>query len=48
VRASERYLMLEFRFNLNQGCSGVETAFLHLFSSTTRLAVRDVALKEVT
>jgi len=30
VRASERYLVLEFRFNLNQGCSGVGTAFPHL------------------
>jgi len=26
VRASERYLVLEFSVNLNQGCSGMGTA----------------------
>jgi len=31
VRASERYLVLEYGFNLNQGCSEVGTAFPHLF-----------------
>jgi len=31
VRASEQYLVLEFVFNLNHGCSGVGTAFPHLF-----------------
>jgi len=34
MRASERYLVLEFGFNLNQGCSWVGTAFPHLFFST--------------
>jgi len=37
VRASERYLVLEFGFSLNQGCSGVGTAFPHLFLSTAPL-----------
>jgi len=32
VSASERYLVLEFGFNSNQGCSGVGTAFPYLFS----------------
>jgi len=30
-RAPEHYLALEFGLNLNQGCSGVGTAFPHLF-----------------
>jgi len=30
-RAPEQYLVLEFGLNLNQGCSGVGTAFPHLF-----------------
>jgi len=37
VRAYERHMMLEFGFNLNEGCSGVGTAFPHLFFSTTPL-----------
>jgi len=31
--------MLEFGFDLNQGCSGVRNAFPHLFSSTTALVL---------
>jgi len=31
VRVSEQYLVLEFGLNLNQVCSGVGTAFPHLF-----------------
>jgi len=31
VRPPEQYLVLEFRLNLHQGCSGLGTAFLHLF-----------------
>ena len=37
VRASEQYLVLEFGCNLNQGCSGVGTAFPHLFFSAPAL-----------
>jgi len=35
ARASERYLVSEFDFNLNQECSGVRMALAHLFFSTT-------------
>jgi len=31
MEAPEQYLALEFGLNLNQGCSGVGTAFPHLF-----------------
>jgi len=34
VRASEQYFVFEFGFNLNHGCSGMGTAFQHLFFST--------------
>ena len=37
VRACERHMMLEFGFNLNQGCSGLGKTFPHLFFSTTPL-----------
>jgi len=42
VRASERYSVLEFGFNLNQWYSGVGTrgrAFPHLFFGTTHLGL---------
>jgi len=42
VRASERYLVLEFGFNLNKGCSGWERVgmvFQHLFFRTTPLRI---------
>jgi len=37
VRSSERYLVSEFDFSLNQKCSGVRMALAHLFFSTTPL-----------
>jgi len=42
VRASEQYLVLEFGFNLSEGCGGVGTrgnGVPHLFFSTTPLII---------
>jgi len=45
VRASERYLVSKFSFNLNQGRRRVGTAFPHLFFSTTLLSISDKKCK---
>jgi len=47
VRAPEQYLVLEFAFNLNQGCSGVGTAFPHLLFQRCTPAYHQVAMVSV-